>query len=352
MLFALAVTAQEKSSRISPDRIGAQSEFGFIIPHRPHMKSLIKGHSPSFRLRAEWLSSGEKEWHKQYLRPSIGVEWQWIDLGNPEELGYANALYSYMRLPLNRGIRLSQECRMGIGLVHLSKKYEIPENGKNLAAGSQFNASIFLQYLLGIPLSNRLNLTTGIGITHFSNAAYQIPNLGMNIAALSLGLEWLSMRPEQSPEKFKGSKQENELVSFLSFGVNEDFPPGGPKYLALNAAGEYSRGISPRSSLLLRGDLFFNEAIRAAMNRRENTRVAREKAIQMGLAGGYGLNFGDFMLRIMMGAYIIDEYRTHGSIYHRIGMQQQISEHLVAALGLKTHFAKAHHFELGIGWKW
>jgi hypothetical protein len=298
------------------------------------------------------LTSGDKDWHKQYLNPSVGGEWQWIDLGNPEELGYANAFYSYMRLPLTRNIRLRQECRMGIGFVHLSKKYEIPENGKNLAAGSHINASIYLQYLLGIPISNKLNLTTGIGITHFSNAAYQIPNLGMNIAAVSLGLEWISSRPEVSPEAFKGTKLNNQLVSFLGFGVNEDFPPGGPKYLAINAAAEYSRGFSPRSSLLLRSDLFFNEAIRAALNRRENQKVGREKAIQLGLAGGYGLHFGDFMLRIMMGAYVIDEYRTHGTFYNRIGMQQKISDHLVAAIGLKTHFAKAHHFEAGLGWIW
>ncbi len=340
----------ERDSLQSPAlRIGVLGDYGFIIPHRPHMKSLVKGHSPGIRLHAEWQCSGEKDWHNVYGRPYVGVEWQWFDLGNPAQLGYSNALYSYIRLPLNQRRNRLNDLRIGVGMVYLSKQYDIRENGKNLAIGSPINGAVIFQYLKSMPISKKLWLSAGIGITHFSNASYQVPNLGMNLISASLGLEWMEVRSKEPFIKHIGQKQENSFLVSSAFGVNENFPPGGPKFLALNLGAEYSYGLSAKSTLQGRLDLFYSEAIYSAL--REDEPIKRSKAAQTGLAIGYGLHFGAFMIRIQTGVYIVDPYKVYGSIYNRFGFQRIWGEHFVTNLGIKTHFAKAQHFELGCGWR-
>ena len=350
VFWSLGLAASEGDSlKTSNLRIGFLSDYGFIIPHRPHMKSLVRGHSPAIRLHAEWQCSGEKDWHQVYGKPYVGVEWQLIDLGNPEQLGYSNALYSYIRLPLNSRRDRLNDLRIGVGLVYLSKQYDIIENGKNLAIGSPINGAVIFQYLNSIPLNKRLWLSTGIGITHFSNAAYQVPNLGMNLATVSLGLEWMDVKSREPQFTTKGEKQKNGLMLSTAFGVNENFPPGGPKFLASNFGVEYGYGISPKSTVQARVDLFYSEALYSEM--REDEEVTRQKALQSGVAIGYGLHFGAFMIRIQTGLYLVDSYRANGIIYNRFGFQRSFGDHFVAHLGIKTHFAKAQNFELGCGWK-
>ena len=351
-VFVLSICAQQDDNRFTPERIGLQMDYGFVIPHRPHMKSLVKGHSPMIRLRSEWQYSGEKEWHKQYRMPSFGVEYQWTDLGNPEQLGYANALYTYLRLPLTGNIRFRQDLRLGLGIVHLSKRYDVEDNDKNLAAGSFNNAVLAIQYQSIFPISHRLNFTAGIGLTHFSNASYQIPNLGMNIVTVAAGFEFEADRATVAPARYKSEKRGNEVISYLSFGVNEDFPPGGPKYLALNLGQEYLKGISQKGSLIGRADIFYSEAINAALSGDGSSETSRAEAVQVGVALGYGLHFGEFLIRMMTGAYVIDNYGLNGAIYNRFGFQQNLSRHLSLAIGFKTHFAKAQHFDAGLAWRW
>lgn len=339
-----------------PDAVGAQMEYGFVLPHRPHMKSLIKGHSPAFRVHAEWRASGFKDWHQLYLGPSMGVEYQYIDLGNPEQLGSSHALFYYLRLPIKNQRNHSSQIRMGIGAGYLSKKYDIRENGKNLAAGSHINGAVFIHYQHSIHLGKNIWLNPGIGLTHFSNAAYQVPNLGLNIAAVHLGLAWMSDQFRDEPATFdaviQSAKPENRWVTYGAFGLNENFPPGGPKYGAYNMGMEYDKSLGYKSALSLRADLYYSEAVHAELLDRNEGDSPRSDALQAGLAVGYGLYFGRMLVQLQTGYYLLDTFGKNGSIYNRFTLQQQVSEHLIIAAGLKTHFAKAQNFEIGLGWKW
>ena len=141
----------------------------------------------------------------------------------------------------------------------------------------------------------------------------------------------------------------NFLYLSSAFGIHENFPPEGPKYGAFNLGAEYNRGISQKSTLQGRVDLFYSEAVHAAMNEEEKS-ADRGQAVQAGVAIGYALHFGEFLIRMQTGTYLVDNYTLNGRIYNRFGMQQNINEHLSINLGIKTHFAKAQHFEFGCGW--
>jgi hypothetical protein len=38
-------------------------------------------------------------------------------------------------------------------------------------------------------------------------------------------------------------------------------------------------------------------------------------------------------------------------VYNRFGARYLINDHLVASLSLKTHLARAEHWEIGMGWR-
>jgi hypothetical protein len=55
-------------------------------------------------------------------------------------------------------------------------------------------------------------------------------------------------------------------------------------------------------------------------------------------------------LIVQMGSYINPYYDGNGYLYHRIGIRAKVSQHLIANLSLKTHWAKADIVEFGLGY--
>ena len=51
-----------------------------------------------------------------------------------------------------------------------------------------------------------------------------------------------------------------------------------------------------------------------------------------------------------IGGYVIDNWKQDGLLYHRLGFNYRINKHFLANFTLKTHFAKADNFELGLGY--
>src|SRR5690606_34650250 len=72
---------------------------------------------------------------------------------------------------------------------------------------------------------------------------------------------------------------------------------------------------------------------------------------RIGVFAGYEMHFDRLSLEGNVGVYIYDKYKENGALYQRLGLRYYATKNWFATMSLKTHFAKAEAFELGIGYK-
>ena len=77
-----------------------------------------------------------------------------------------------------------------------------------------------------------LSFSTGIAITHFSNAATRTPNLGINIATFQAGLRYSFNENKNSISKNNADTLTKKSKFFASFhsGYKQVYPANGPVY--------------------------------------------------------------------------------------------------------------------------
>lgn len=326
---------------------------GFVVPHRPELRGLVSSHSTTL-FAGFWNdtrhASKPKLWHGLYGYPQWGIEAYYSDLGNPRELGHQFAALAYLKVQSKRlsGKRVTASAIWGIGAGYTTRVWDLGENPKGIALGSHFNVCLAAGYLVDLKLSERMRLETGVRFTHFSNGAIRMPNLGTNNLSAQIGLRYGFRR---SPVKNEVAEtppasipKPNEYRVHATVGMKQNLPPGGPNYMVYNLAGEYARRLGHKHAVLLRADGWFNTAS-AALLEGETGSLER---IQAGFALGYRRHYGAASFDIQMGAYAFSRYRGNGLFYHRFQLAHRLSEHWSASLGLTTHWARAHHPEIGV----
>ncbi len=180
--------------------------------------------------------------------------------------------------------------------------------------------------------------TTSLSFNHFSNAAYSLPNLGLNYPMTSLGAGWL-MNAKEKIEPYAGEidKVKSYWASSIAFGIKEAPKPRNKKFPVLSASIERINALNKKSSWLVGADLFYNSALKA-QREFKSEKISEVENLQIGIHGGYQLHIDKFSALIAMGAYAKSSYKQDGYVYHRVGMRYFFNKHLGAQLTLKTHF--------------
>lgn len=318
------------------------------------MVHLRARHATIWDIHAEFSVSGSKSWHKRYKEPRWGINGMFVTLGNEELLGYAFNASTYIRLPLIKPKDSNYELglRLGAGLSYLTKKFKVTDNYGNSAIGSHING------LMQAGLDNtfrfgRLRLIAGVYFTHMSNAAYKVPNLGLNYPSLGLGVNY-QLRPsmEISDQEIPLPATPGKWIAEVTgaIGIKEIYPVLGPKYGIFSIYGLSGRVWNQHHSFLQGVDILYHAGARQELRNMEDADESFARAIRMGLSLGYGLHFGDFMLTFQMGSYIMNYKEIDGWIFHRIGARRAFGP-WVAFMALKTHFFQADFVEAGVGYR-
>jgi len=191
----------------------------------------------------------------------------------------------------------------------------------------------------------------GIRLTHFSNAAYQKPNLGYNVPSVFLRVKWTAREGNRITSESDFEESSPYLLSIYGgFGVKENFPPKSGKRMTYSLSNMLEKRISLKSSLAVGMDIFYNGGIEDP-DAELNQSTPANKKILLGAFGGYTFHLHKFRILLQAGLYLHDKYKRNGSLYNRFGLRYKITEKLEAGLHLKTHLTVADHFELGFGYR-
>ncbi|NND94249.1 MAG: acyloxyacyl hydrolase [Flavobacteriales bacterium] len=330
--------------------ISVRGSTGAFLPHRISLPQLLTDKASAFELKYSRTVDGSEAWHHYFKGPRKGIGFFVMDMGNPEELGNIYSVYPFVDLPLDKGGSGRVLLHMGVGLAYLNKKYDYDENFFNKAIGSHINYGIVLglNYEYAV---KRFRFGTGLSITHASNAAIQLPNLGVNVASLDFSLAYrLNDLQEETLEVIIPAwTGQSEFSVMTSFGFRESSSITREKHGVQELRGMYSRKFSSKSSYRLGADLIHNRASYQNLTGGSEQEFAMD-VLQSGIFLGITLDFGNASMYFNNGVYLTQGFQEEGAIYHRFGGLWKVNDRFTLDLCLKTHFAKADYLAFGIGY--
>ena len=120
-----------------------------------------------------------------YGGPYQGIGLAYYTFGNQKEIGNPATVYLLQGGSLARfDPRLALNYEWNFGLSSGWHPYDPDINPNNVIIGSKINAYLNTNLYLNWELSSRVDLTSGITLTHFSNGNTRFPNAGLNTCLL------------------------------------------------------------------------------------------------------------------------------------------------------------------------
>ena len=334
--------------------LGFEADFGygFIMPHHKAIEYTLEDHIRTFDLKLTKSTFGNKYWNQLYRYPYFGVGFYRSNLGNDKVYGYANALYTYLKVPILGKSDQANLCwQIAFGPSYLSKQFDIEDNPQNLAIASSLNIYIDLSLQSSIPLTKQITLTNGIRFTHFSNGNAKSPNKGLNIISGSVGLLYaLNNKPDRIQFELPEIDNKNEYTIIYAGGVKSISRYEKGSYYASSLILDYNRNYSLKGRWGLGSDIFFDATKRKLSNNTEKADAINSDLYQVGLHVGHEMAVGQLALIISLGGYVYAPVEVLAPIYSRIGVRYRLKDKFIINYTLKSHWAKACFFEWGIGY--
>jgi len=332
-----------------------RQKIGFLAAHRGVMAHLPQNIAHANELSLLFRTRGHKTYQSKYRYPTYGTTLFFGTVGNNKVLGKFVAVYGFADIPMVRVKHYHMDFRLSLGLGFHNSPYDPVKNPMNVALGSKFNGNICLgmkhNYHFGMNA-----ITFSIDLTHFSNAAFTVPNFGINVPYLSLGyartivpVDATKFNSKDGVPQTPMSMPYNRWLYSATFIFNgkQMMPIGGRRYPVYGLNLSAKRIFNHKAGLELDFDLFSKQAI---LDYEPFIRKSQWDILQMGLYAAYLVPLDRFHFVFGMGAYIRDKYSPEDPVYHRIGARYYLKNGIILNLTLKSHFARADYLEYGIGY--
>ncbi len=314
------------------------------------MGHLSKGITSGVEMQINKNTYGKQVWEQVFKYPDVGFALSYFDYGS-EKLGESIGGLLYVDFYLFRARKFEGILKVGTGLGYHTNPYNRETNNQNVAVGSTFTQSMQVRSGINYKLTDRWKLTFGMTLSHFSVAAFTQPNKGINIVSANLGCTYRIT--EKQPGKilldtlYQWDRHLKYNVNF-NYGLKEIPPIGGPKYPIYVLTFYINKQVSKTNIINIGMDGFNNTALKEEMKQSDIEPGSLDHK-RIGITLGHELKLHRISLLTQFGTYIYRPYKTDKPVYQRLALKFYAGEHLYFHYGFLTHFAKADHGELGIG---
>jgi len=338
-----------------------REKVGFLAAHHAGMAHIPKQLAIATEVSYLKRLTGSQLWQKSYREPIVGSTLFIGSVGNNQILGRYVGVYGFAELPIIKYKKYRMDWKFSTGVGHTNKPYDPITNPKNVAIGSHFNALMCFALKQTIGFGNSA-MTLGLDMTHFSNGAFKVPNLGINLPYVSLGFQHffqgVSHRINQGEKDEISRINPSPRPNFLTyqqwqlslngiFTCKETMPIGGKKYPVYAGSVSLRRYGSQKSGVEVNFDVFSKQAL---LNYEPMVQKSQWDILQLGISTSYILPLDRFNFVYGAGMYIRDKYRADGPMYIRLGCRYYLTKNISAVFGLKTHYAKADYLEFGLSY--
>jgi hypothetical protein len=343
MLWVLSAYSQQ----LSQASVGGGIAPSFLLAHRPDLKNLA-AHNIGYEIGYEQDFSSSN-WGQHYSQPNLGYSLLVYNLGKAET-GWAIGGLLTTRFHLAGNSKNSLSFRMGAGLGYLTKKFETFDNRRNQAIGSHINGNLQFALLYRKTFKNYY-IEPGIGIAHYSNAAWSMPNLGYNIPGVMLRCGYSFEKPLNIQDTALIYTPKHSYVLSLAYGKKErDFAK--PQVF-------HNYALQARYRISTKPARFWRAGLDATLDK--TYRYAKDpyypldslkigEQLELGISIGREWKLNKVGIIAELGGYIYRPEDLKKPGYQRIGMNYSVTPHLQLQGALKFHRGVADWFEMSIGY--
>ncbi len=331
------------SSSQTPKHIGLKYGRGEIFAHHEEIRHLIKAPVNQASITLGFQTTGKKKWQRIWNYPEIGVGFYTADLRNPQVLGVPMAFYGFFEAPIFRQKRFSFNYLFALGAVYLNKHFDRLTNNTNIVNGSVINIYANVDLELRYATKYGIYFTT-LGLTHYSNGGSQIPNLGLNVFAVSVGARFKTADFE-IPKKTKKEKHEKSWdIHFLqSFSLHSDkHSYSKPKRFITTTSVDCGWYLSNKSRIGGGADFLFDDIGRTVYKFDTSYVVKDYKSV--GLHLSYSIVYGNVLFSLQE-IYFFNRRETR----QRAGFRLLVKGNVTLGLSLLMHDFAADAVEPSIG---
>ena len=385
-------SASLKAQTTEQYSIKLEGIYGNILGCDTHVKELIKNPVTGSELSIEFQTMGKKPWHQFNAFPIVGVAAVCLNLGNPQKLGNALALYPYISFPLIRTNHFKLNLKAGAGVSYLTKTYyntnkdtlgnTLPSlTGTNGAIGSAINVYFSGGGSLEIPVTKGFSLMAEYTWNHMSNGSVVTPNSGLNLLNAFVGLKYCpNYKNAHSPIKryFEGIPRKFSLELIAAGGVRQLYYKDNKTYPIGSLSLGLYRPLSNSYRMGIGVDAFYDGVYdgKTLLERTYITTNELKNKIRVGASWQHEILLGRLTAGFGFGLYLYDplknlspynvaknktlhksliyDYKIEnedGWLYTRAALKYSLSKHYFFSIGLKTHLQKAEFIEWGLGYK-
>ena len=361
IFIALEVKAQLDEAFV----LESSFHFGKIVKHRETINFPVNGPSYGIEISPKWQTRGKKEWQEHQRYPKLGFSFIAFKLGEKEVLGNAFGVFPNVAVNVFRKNDWQLHFQMGTGMAWITNYFDPVSNPENNAISSNVNNLTSFKFYLERRINPKQQIILGASFSHFSNGGAKLPNLGVNIPTISLGLnhskQVLSYKDYysfESPKKEEGFKLNFDLYADLAFQEIRIY--GGPRYPVYISGLAAKYHLNKINRLVLGYQYEFNKSMYKFgqyVFQYNSEKEARQGASRHMIFFGNEFLFGDWSVQLQSGGYLFQKrslllpkefYFKLSAKYYLPPVGKPATKFYVN-LSLKSHLFVADYMSFGIG---
>ena len=324
---------------------------GFLMPHHEDMIQMY-----------HHISSAQLRITKNFSQSKTGVS-----LKAHQHLGYFIGYYNLGSSISGKGIAAGINFNSVItgsrskhqlyfdyvfGLGYLTETYDPYKNPENRAIGSHLNG--YVQFGVGYDylITNQISMGMNLALSHFSNASWKFPNLGINLPSAGIHIKYQyqthkKLNPVKLPKLVIGHHQ---TVSFRMGHKEFDFDDNRGFTMAM-CEYQYETKLTLQSNLRFGISAFYDPTY-GFQKFKPLPSYSVKNTTELGVSVGYESKFGRWGILTDLGIYVYKPKMSAKKPYYEgIGLRYYIDSKWSAIVRLKANGTVADFAEFGVALK-
>lgn len=240
LTFVADLQAQEKGNFKNSIEFSSQVSLG-IFTAQQKLSGMGYGGEVIYHMNT---TANPRPWMKMLNLKSLDLVFNYKNMSDivmlsdprPNRFGDSYALIGALSFSLLKVKKAELFVTPGLGLGYLGETWFTNEN---VLVGSHLNFSSRIALKLAARIAPSARLTAGLDILHFSNAGTRVPNNGMNVSSVSLGIvQSLNTSKTLANDTLSWRKPVDYKKHSVDFGINI-----GRRGVYRSKAGLYKTGL-------------------------------------------------------------------------------------------------------------
>ncbi|TAF67240.1 MAG: acyloxyacyl hydrolase [Cytophagales bacterium] len=332
----------------------ASWQYGYILKHQQNVRHLAQSHPAGIQVGVFKRTTGEKGWESAYRYPKYGVVFQYLDYKN-SILGESFAIVPMMKFNWMGKQKHQMEFKVGTGLVYFTNHWDLDNNPRNTMISYPLNFSMHFAWSYTYQFKPQWAVRLGTEFIHYSNAAFTLPNAGINVHTFAFGLQYT---PQAQRETRKDSlapfQRRWGMQTVLIGSAIERVPEQGYKNPIFDLSAYLVRQASRKSIWMAGFEFSHNDMVREQMEIDYQNGVIPNKQDfrRLALVVGHDWVAGRISLLLQVGVYIYRPYTLLDEpLYQRVALRYRVTNRWFGQFGVKVHYGAAERTDIGIGYQ-